>query len=262
MNRVLSSLSIFFLSIILLSPAFVHVASGEQKTGDVVGQIALKGKGPISGGTIFFFSEASGPPPSATHYWRVPTHSFPIDKDGRFHATLPAGNYYMGASQKFSGERLGPPKDGDIFFISSDAKGGPKLHSIIEYKPLDLGRIDEAAPFSSSSLVTRGIASIKGTIVDKTGDPVEGILVFAYQSPMMFGRPLFISDRSGKDGSYLLRLAGGGKYYIGARADYGGGPPTAKESMGSYANGQPLILKTGETKKRINITLHRMGVQE
>ena len=88
------------------------------------------------------------------------------------------------------------------------------------------------------------------------------MLVFAFPSPMMFGRPLFVSERSDKDGKYLLRLYGGGKYYISSRTNYGGGPPTAEQTMGVYAKGQPLTLETGEVKKGIDITVATIGAPE
>ena len=262
MKKLLSLLSLLIMSTILCSIAFSGDETYGANTGSITGQIAVKGKGPLAGGTVFFFDEQSGPPPSATRYWRVPTHSFSIDNKGRFSASLPLGKYYMGASHKLSGERLGPPKEGDLFFISSDKKGKPKLHTVMQYKPLDLGVIEEAEPFSPKTLVTEGITSVQGTITDNTGKPAEGMLVFAYPTPAMFGRPLFVSERSDSNGRYLLRLYGGGTYYLGSRAHYGGGPPTADQVVGSYSKGKPLAIKTGEEIKGIHITVSRVGVAE
>jgi hypothetical protein len=261
MKKLLSS-SVIIAVILLFGTAIANEKPYGLKTGNVTGQIAVKGKGPLTGGAVFFFNKKSGPPPSATKYWRVPSHSFPIDKDGRFSAILPEGKYFMGASQKFSGERLGPPQDGDLFFISQDNEGIPKLHTIMQFKPLELGVISEAVPFSRKTLITEGITSIEGTIVDGKGNPVKGMLVFAFPTSVMFGRPLFVSERSDKDGKYLLRLHSGGKYFLSSRSNYGGGPPTADQNMGSYAKGHPLVLKTSETKRGIDITVTRVGVPE
>ncbi|RJR19582.1 MAG: carboxypeptidase regulatory-like domain-containing protein [Nitrospiraceae bacterium] len=259
MKKILSSATAFIVSIVVCGSVFAQQKLSPVMTGTISGKIAEKGKGPLKGGMVLFFSEKSGPPPSATRYWRVPSHAFSIDDKGSFKAVLPEGHYYMGATQKSSGEQLGPPEDGDLFFISQDKNGEPKLHTVKGNKNLDMGVIAEAKPFSSKTLVTEGITSIQGTITDEKGKPVAGMLVFAFPTPTMFGRPLFVSERTDKNGNYLLRLSGGGKYYLSSRANYGGGPPTAEQNIGSYAKGQPVSIQTGETVKGINITVSTPG---
>jgi hypothetical protein len=262
MKKLLSSAFAFIVSIAVCSVVFAAQELSPVKTGTITGKISEKGKAPLTGGMVLFFSEKSGPPPSSTRYWRVPSHSFGIDEKGRFKATLPEGQYYMGATQKTSGEQLGPPGDGDLFFISQDKSGNPKLHTVKGNKNLDMGVISEAKPFSRKALVTEGITSIQGTIADGKGNPVAGMLVFAFPTPTMFGRPLFVSERTDKEGNYLLRLSGGGKYYLSSRADYGGGPPSPEQNIGSYAKGQPVVLQTGDMVKGINITVSTVGFSE
>jgi hypothetical protein len=262
MRKLLSSAIVFIVSIALCSAVSARQELQGVKTGSITGKIAEKGKGPLTGGMVLFFSEKSGPPPSATRYWRVPTHSFSIDANGKFNATLPEGKYYMGATRKFLGEQLGPPGEGDLFFISQDKSGNPKLHTVKGNEILNIGVISEAIPFSRKTLVIEGITSIHGTITDEKGNPVEGMLVFAFPTPTMFGRPLFVSEKSDKDGKYLLRLHSGGKYYLSSRANYGGGPPTAEQNMGAYAKGQPVTVQSGEIVKGINITVTKVGFSE
>ncbi|RJQ45891.1 MAG: carboxypeptidase regulatory-like domain-containing protein [Nitrospiraceae bacterium] len=263
MKKIFLSVLIHVMGIVLLvSSPFADEAAHKGNTGSVSGQLLIKGNGPLSGGTVFFFNEISGPPPTATKYWRVPTHAFKLDEEGRFKAVLPEGKYYMGASKKLSGETLGPPLDGDFFFISEDDKGNPDLHTIMQFKPLDLGVISKATPFRRESLVTKGVTLFEGIIRNEKGNPVEGMLVFAFSTPTMVGRPLFVSERSDKDGKYLLRLSGGGSYYLRARADYGGGPPAADQAMGVYNNGKPVSIKTGEAMKGIDIKVSKIGVAE
>ncbi len=254
--------SSLFMSIVMLCSVATAEETHGVTTGSISGQIMIEGKGPMAGGTVFFFSDRSGPPPSATKYWRVPTHAINLDAEGRFQATLPVGHYYMGASKKLSGGRLGPPREGDYFFISEDEKGNSKLHMVLQFKPLDLGVIAVSGPFRSNMLVTEGITSIEGNIRDVQGKPIEGMLVFAFTTPMMVGRPLYVSERSDKIGNYLLRLYGGGKYYLRARSDYGGGPPSADEVMGIYNHGKPLSLLSMEQKKGVDIIIKGIGIPE
>ncbi len=262
MRKLLSSFLIFLISVMLCSAASALEEIITVQSGSVSGQIVIKGKGPMTGGTVFFFSDRSGPPPSATKYWRIPTHAINLDAEGRFQATLPVGHYYMGASKKLSGGRLGPPREGDYFFISEDEKGISKLHMVLQFKPLDLGVITLSGPFRSDMLVTEGITSIEGNIRDVQGRPIEGMLVFAFTTPMMVGRPLYVSEKSDKNGNYLLRLYGGGKYYLRARSNYGGGPPSADEVMGIYNHGRPLTLSSMEQKKGVDIIIKGIGIPE
>lgn len=87
-------------------------------------------------------------------------------------------------------------------------------------------------------------------------------MVFAFSTPTMVGRPLFVSERSDRDGKYLLRTHRGGNYYLRARANHGGGPPAADEVMGIYKDGKPVVIKTGQLRKGVNISVGRIGVAE
>ena len=259
MRKHFSAVAALVTVIILFSAAFLFAETRQTAPGTITGVIELIGGGPMTGGTVFFFDEGAGPPPSATKYWRVPTQAFPIDKQARFTAVLPEGAYYLGAIQRKSGDDLGPPQEGDYFFISQDAEGRPKKLTVWKGSTTDLGTVAEAAPFRRASLANKGITSVSGTIRDEQGKPREGMVVFAFASPSMFGRPLFVSERSDKNGGYILRVAGSGKYYLRARADYGGGPPASGEFMGVYQKGKPVVTTQGRTLKNVNITLYVVG---
>jgi hypothetical protein len=258
--------SVGLILILMMSIIFCMVVSAgeapEVKTGVIIGRMIIKDVGPMMGGTVFFFNEVSGPPPSATRYWRVPTEAVSVDENSLFIAVLPEGNYYMGAIERPAGEALGPPQEGDYFFISQDKKGKPKKYTVRKGTTIDVGVISGAKPFSRASLAKKGITSIEGVILDEKSGPIEGMMVFAFSSPTMVGRPLFVSERSDKDGKYLLRTHGGGKYYLRARANYGGGPPSADEFVGVYNNGKPVVIKTGQLRKGVNIPVARIGVAE
>ncbi len=255
-----------FVLMLMMSISFAGAVLAEdapdKNTGIITGRIVIKDVGPMMDGTVFFFDEADGPPPSATKYWRVPTQAFGVDENAAFTAVLPAGRYYMGAIERKSGEPLGPPQEGDYFFISQDKKGNPQKYTVKKGATTELGIISGAKPFSQASLAKKGITSIEGTIITGKGEPVEGMMVFAFTTPTMVGRPLFVSERSDTQGKYLLRLYGGGKYYLRARANYGGGPPATDELMGVYKDGKPIVIKRGQKKKGADIAVIKVGVAE
>jgi len=261
MRRSIASVLMLMMSIFFCT-AVSAGDTAEINTGIRTGRLVIKGVGPMMGGTVFFFNEASGPPPSATKYWRVPTEVFRVDENAGFTAILPEGKYYMGAIERNTGELLGPPQEGDYFFISQDKKGKPRKYTVKKNATLDLGIISGAKPFKRTTLVKKGITAIEGSILNEKGEPAHGMLVFAFATPTMVGRPLFVSERSDKDGKYLLRLYRGGKYYLRARANYGGGPPSADEVMSIYKDGKPISIKTGQARKGIDVTVARVGVTE
>ena len=95
------------------------------------------------------------------------------------------------------------------------------------------------------------------------GKPVEGILVLAFDSPIIEARPLFVSDKTDKDGKYRLRVSyDGGKYYLRLRDDYGGGPLRQGEFKGVYGDTEPavgLVVKPGQRIKDIDIRAFRFA---
>jgi hypothetical protein len=253
--------AMLLLCFLLCGAAF---AQGQGKQGDgnggtVTGVIQIKGGGIMTGGTVIFFDEKAGPPPSATKYWRVPTYVFKIQDKGHFTAVLPEGTYFMGALERQSGEVFGPPHEGDYFFISQDEKGEPKKTRVSKDSEVDLGELQEAVPFKRETLAKEGITSIQGTIYDENGGPRAGMHVFAFVNPSMFGRPLFVSEMSDRLGHYELRVAGGGTFFLLSRANYGGGPRSTDELLGVYKDGKPVSVKSSTTTTGIDITVKKMG---
>lgn len=261
MKKIMVLASFLLAGIFISSIVYAHEETREVKTGTLSGQIMIKDGGPMAGGMLYFFDDAAGPPPSATKYWRVPAEIFNIDNNGRFTAELPEGKYYLGAIKKTSGEPIGPPQEGDLFFISQDGKGNPKMHTVKKGETTDLGIISGAVPFNRASLAKDGITAIEGAILDVDGKPVEGALVFAFMTQTMAGKPFFVSDKTGKDGRYIMRVQAGGKYYLRVRDSYGGGPPVAGNIMGIYGENEPVAVnvKTGQTEKGINIKVMKFA---
>jgi hypothetical protein len=226
------------------------------KTGSIVGKVMIKDGMPMANGLVFIFNEASGAPPSFDRYWRVPDEVVKTDADGKFRAVLTEGKYYLGAIKRKLDDEIGPLQEGDVF-LPFYANGTPIRYTVSTGTSADAGIITGAQIFSKSTLKTgAGVTAIEGLVTDSRGKPLENALVFAFTTPSMLGKPLFISEKTGKDGKYLLRLFQGGGYYLKIRNFYGGGAMKAGEIMGSYGQETPAVVevKTGEVVKGINIT--------
>lgn len=237
---------------------FVSTLSAEEiKTGWISGKITIKDSDAMSGGMIVLFNVKSGPPPSADKYVRVPDIMGDIDTEGKFHLLIPEGKYYMGAIMRISGDMAGPPLDGDYFIISQDQYGNPVSYTVETGKDLDIGTISGAVPFKRK--VAEGVSGISGKIIDISGEPVEGAVVFAYITNTMTGIPIFTSYKTGKDGKYFISMDKGSQYYLRVRDIYGGGPPVPGAIMGGYGEEKPTAVTviTGEVTKDMDIKVIR-----
>lgn len=230
--------------------------AAEIGTGTVHGRAMVKETVPLDNGVVYFFNQTSGPPPSSDSYWRVPDEIVSTDAQGRFTANLVAGSYYLGAIKRLKGDgqEIGPPREGDLFLPLNNEHGLPKLLAVQEGKTIDLGVVSGAAPFKKKEL-SRDLTGIAGKITDQKGKPLEGVMVFAFTTPAMVGKPLFVSEPTGKDGTYLLKVHQGGTYYLKVRNTYGGGAMKAGDILGSYGQDKPTAVEvaTGAIVKGIAI---------
>lgn len=227
-----------------------------DKAGSISGQLLTSKGEPLAGGTVYFFDPTVGPPPAHEKYWRVPDFMKRLDNEGKFIMTLPEGQYYMGATRKLIGKSVGPPREGDYFFISADDKGTPITYNVRSNTPIDLGKIAKAVPFKSNTVnYGKGITAFEGIVLDDEGKPVESVFVFAFVSATKVGRPLFTSDPTGKDGKFILRVHDGGKYYLKVRSMYGGGPPVAGEIIGNYGEKEPLAVSVQKEDRLTGLTI-------
>jgi hypothetical protein len=226
------------------------------KTGTVSGQLLTTAGMPLSGGMVYFFNAAVGPPPAHEKYWRVPDFMKPLDDEGKFTVPLPEGNYYLGATKRLSGKAVGPPREGDYYFISADEKNLPLTYVVKSDAQLNLGKIAKGVPFKSSTVnYGDGITSIAGTVLENEGKPVADALVFAFVSAATVGRPLFTSDPTGKDGKFLLRFHDSGTYYLKVRSVYGGGPPVTGEKIGGYREMEPVAVTVKKGERLTGFTM-------
>ncbi len=223
-----------------------HPRSGGRegvKTGTLAGQFLTTTGVPLAGGMVYLFNDAVGPPPSRDKYWRVPDFMDTLDGDGKFSLTVPQGKYYLGATKRVSGKSIGPPQEGDLFAISADDKGTPRLYTVKEDSRQDVGKMATAVPFHREGVSYGvGVTSVEGVILDADGKPVADALVFAFVSAAAVGRPLYASDTTGKDGKFILRVSDAGKYFLKVRSVYGGGPPVKGEMIGDYGEKEPVAV--------------------
>ena len=224
--------------------------------GTIYGQIKIPGITPTELGLVFLFDAAQGPPPSREKYWRVPDIIETLDKNGAFSIEVPPGTYYFIATKRAEGSEMGPPQDGDYFYFNGDAKGNPLPLTVTSGTKLNVGVISGSYPYSRSMFLSgKGITAIEGVVLDKDGKPLQWALIFAYLTEATKGRPLFVSERTGKDGKFLLRVHEGGTFYLRVRGLYGAGTPEVGELLSDVDGDEPTMVTLKKDEKLQRVTL-------
>lgn len=246
---------VYSLFLVLVVVSFHNADAQEAMTGQISGKLMIKDGGPMSGGMVYFFNAETGQGPNPDKYWKVPDNIAEINDKGEFSVELHEGKYYMGGIKRLSGKtEIGPPQIGDFFYRGLDEKGDSRLFIVKKGENVDLGTISDAVPFNGL-IIKDKITAIEGRVILDNDSPVEGALIFAYTSLTMTGRPGFVSDKTDKEGKFILRVHEGGSYYLRAREIYGGGPPVSGGIIGGYGEAKPISVevKTGEIIKGIDI---------
>jgi hypothetical protein len=222
----------------------------------ISGQVMITGNTPMVNGMVLLFSKSMGPPPSKDKYWRVPDLISPTGVDGKFSLDVPEGTYYLQVTQKNPESETGPPKDSELFYFHADAEGNPRPLIITPGTRLNLGVLTGAYLFTPDMIQRdKGITAVEGVVSDMEGKPVERALVFAHLSRAATGRPVFVSDRTDKNGRYLLRLHDGGSFYLKVRSVIGGGAPQEGEFLNTTEEFEPVMVTLKKEQKLYGVTL-------
>ena len=227
----------------------------EAETCQVSGVMMMKDGSPVADGTVLFFSEAAGPPPRENRYMRTPENIAATDSRGEFSVELPEGKYYIGGMKYMTAKWGGPPREGDMFFISRDESDSPKIYVIKENGHIDIGPVSEAATYKRIT-AEKDITAIEGTVHDEYGNPVEDVVVFAYWTPAMDGLA-FVSDYTVGDGRYIIRVHKGGKYYLMIMGKFGSVFPTSGMTVSDDGKQVPpgINVNTVEMNSEVDITI-------
>lgn len=245
-----------FLLLLFLLVCAVELSGAEEgKPVRFSGILAFKDGRPLEHGQMYLFNKASGPPPIMERYWRIPDLIAELDENGRFDLELSAGTYFIAYVKHADPNDVGPPKKGEIILLSRDAQGGPAAYTLAPGETRDIGKLAEAVPFDPTLIQasSKGITAIEGRIVGEDGKPVAGVPVFAFTTPATLGRPLFASERSDRDGRFLLRVHEGGTYYLKVRGRYGGGQPDQDSVLDGEKDEQlaAVTVATGEISRGV-----------
>ncbi len=250
---------IIIVLIFLIGLQTADVFSNEKAgTGSISGKIMIRDSGPMADGTVLFFNDAKGPVPNEKLYMRAPEIIANTDTEGRFSITLPEGKYYIGGKKHLTGKWNGPPREGDLFFISMDETEMPKAYLLSKGDSISVNIESGNTPYARPDSMD-GITAIEGIVSDINGNPVEDVVVFAYLTSVMGEELAFVSDYTENDGRYMLRVHEGGIYFLMVMGKFG----TVTQNSGMIINYDSkeitdvLDVTSGKIKKDVNVKLER-----
>lgn len=224
--------------------------------GSLSGKVLLKEDTPMANGMVLIYSQNLGPPPHPYKYWRIPDMIITTEENGAFAINLPEGTYYLMVAQKSPDGEIGPPGKDEFLYFHSD-KDGNALPIVVESgKKKDLGTLSTAFFWTADKVEReKGVTSASGVVADDSGKPVSGVVVFAYLYREATGRPAFVSDRTDKNGKFIIRFYDGGTYFLKVRGVIGGGKPRAGEFMNVTKEFEPTMITVKKDEKLKDVKL-------
>ena len=186
-----------------------------------------------------------GKAPDPRRAIRPPAVSTSLNNDGCFVLQAKPGDYFVGAVVRLTeGGWQGPPRPGDMVFLSPDAAGKNEVVTVRPGETTDVGRHTLGWPYAGFSPANAQL-SISGRLTDKDGKPLSGLLVFAFTDSTMSKEPLAVSEPSDSSGRYLLRLPEPAIVYLRVRENYGRRNPLDGGYMGVYGGASPQPVSVG-----------------
>ncbi len=196
-----------------------HYTDGSDPgSGTLTGVVTYMGK-PLAGVYVTLYLDAK-----ADFKGQGYSSSPPTGKSGKFRVDLlPESDYFVIARKRATGANAGPLTDGDYFGYYV---GNPVTVKAGKTADISLEVISKAGEIGKDDSLFRNTGTqIRGRITDKDGHVVKGAYAFAYKEKVMaHKRPAFISRQVDDKGGYVINVAEGGTYYIGARSAYGDSP--------------------------------------
>jgi len=175
-------------------------------------------------------------------------------EDGRFALALREGTFRVVARDKGgeneTGVMTGEGKTSEGILVPLPGGTTRDLGEISLRPPDEAKRLRRAEGGGQE----KAAAEVRGIVLRDDGTPGAGVYVMAYGDHRMIGRPFAISGRTGADGAFTLRLPKAGKYYLGARSEYGG-PVSPGEWVGTYDGSPDHGLEVREGARREDVRI-------
>lgn len=200
--------------------------------------------------------------PDPRRFIIIPTAVASLQADGCFTLQAPPGSYYVGAILRDTpGAAMGPPRAGDRVFMTPAPDGTVVRVEVMSGATVDVGLRTAGWLYQGFSAEVE--TGVRGRVIDADGQPVGGLLVFAFADPEMSGAPLAVSERSTAKGAFQIRLDRAGEVFLRVKENYGGGAPSPGGYVGVYGGetGQPVKVTSGEVIDVLDIAVMQVPLE-
>lgn len=232
----------------LPDPPAIHEITIEN---GIAGKIVVDGS-PLAGAVVYAYTDLSSRLKGMGY-----AVSSPSDAQGNYELSLPSGTYYLIARmRKEEGMLMGPLRAGD-FIGYAPINPIKVLEGRVSLVSIPMLVVPEKIDLLAANLF--GKTSLRGRILNKEGKTVAGARAILYGEPQMLNRPLFVSQPTNSDGTFILSFPSGGTYYLAARQQLGGAPAPG-ELYGTY-DGTPdhsVKIETGEQRTGVDLVVEEM----
>ena len=180
----------------------------QEGRGGIRGRVVADAGGPLEGAVVAVYLDA-------TSQFRGPGYmEVETDSDGRFSADLSPGRYFLVVRKRSGpGGSFGPLAVGDHFgyYGFNPVLLGEGERVTVRVAAVEvLRRTGWQRPSSLRTLLS-------GIVRDAGGSPLAGYRVFLHSRPGLLGKPEFVSDETGEDGSFRIWAERAGTFTLGAR---------------------------------------------
>lgn len=190
---------------------------------------------PVSGGQVYAFRTAAGPP-KRDRALHPPDGVATTNAHGKFTMDLPDGTYYLSVRKQPGKAAPGPPRDGELYGLIYGQDGKLNEYIVKRGETTDAGVLRRATPYKSRPVATPdGVTAISGMIRGSDGSPAADAVVHVYETPDTRGKPRYISRKTGNDGNYVVVLEKEGTYFLIARTEHERGRPGNAGTAGALA---------------------------
>ena len=212
-------------------------------------------------GIAVLWEKTAGAVPDPRRYTVPPGVVSPLQVDGGFELEAPPGDYYVGAFlRKSPGPKMGPPRPGDLIYLTPNPAGEAQEVTVIAGRTADAGTHREA--WSFNGMTDPAETGIVGQIIDMNSQPVAGLLVFAFADAELSSSPQAVSTRTDADGQFILPLATPGIVYLRVRKNYQGGQPLPGDYIGVFGGAVPKALSVTEGRRIKGVRIQVLQLPE
>jgi hypothetical protein len=166
--------------------------SRENNVSPLTGKVSV----PLEGARLYIYGE------NEDIYGPAGYVSEPTGPDGSFSLSLKPGTYVGVVRKRTSGDAAGPVRIGDYRSEPTTIEVSADRTVVLDLTATVKVANEKVFP----AMEAEGRTGLAGRVLDADGSPVEGVRVNVYDHIQMSERPKYVSEKTGPDGRFLVKV--------------------------------------------------------